>query len=142
VRQLPAALPRTVRAADDVRRSGRLSDAQRQAGDLLQALAAVECGFAVGGQAGVPAGLLRDLVIITAGLAGRTWLEADPQRVADFTALYSTPLPPPLAELDRILADVLASRFGHRSSPHAVQGSLRVERVHEPGRALQTSRTA
>ena len=93
-------------------RSVSAPDARRKAADLLQALAAVECDFAVGGLAGVPAGLLRDVVIITAGLAGRGWLETNPDGAAAFTALYRTRLPPPLAELDQILANVLSSRFG------------------------------
>jgi len=39
--------------------------------------------------------LLRDLVILTARLAGRRWLEANPDSVAVFTALYLTRMPPP-----------------------------------------------
>jgi hypothetical protein len=57
---------------DRMRRSTRAPDARAKAADLLQALAAVDCNFGVGGPGGVPAGLLRDLVIMTAGLAGRT----------------------------------------------------------------------
>ena len=36
------------------------------------------------------------------------------------TALYRTRLPPPLAELDQILADVLSSRFGAAARYRAV----------------------
>ena len=63
--------------------------------------------------------LLRDLVILTARLAGRRWLEANSESVAAFTALYATRLPPPLAELDQILASVLSSRFGAPSAAAA-----------------------
>lgn len=112
-------MPKTISAVDHVRRSACPPDAYRKVGDLLQALAAVECNYTVGGTVGVPAGLLRDLVIITAGLAGHTWLEADPERTAAFTALYATKLPPPLAELDQILASVLSSRFGLPSAATA-----------------------
>lgn len=66
----------------------------------------------MGGSAGVPAGLLRDLVLLTAGLAGHRWLEANSESSAAFTALYATRLPPPPTELDQILASVLSSRFG------------------------------
>jgi hypothetical protein len=110
-------MPKTISAADQLRRcarllDARLPDARRQVGDLLQALAAVECHFTVGGPAGVPAGLLRDLVLITGGLAGRSWLAANPDTAGAFTALHATGLPPPLPELDRILASVLSHRFG------------------------------
>ncbi len=117
VGRLPEAMPNTISAAGQVRRSARLNDARLpdargQVGDLLQALAAVECHFTVGGPGGVPAGLLRDLVLITGGLAGRSWLAANPDTAGAFTALRITRQPPPLPELDRILASVLASRFG------------------------------
>jgi hypothetical protein len=56
--------------------------------------------------------LLRDLVIITTRLAGRAWLEANADSTAAFTALQATSHPPPLPELDRILAHVLSDRFG------------------------------
>jgi hypothetical protein len=112
VPRLPYSMPRTISAAHHVSRSARAPDAGSKVADLLQALATVECNFAVGGPTGVPAGLLRDLVILTARLAGRGWLEANSESVADFTALYGTRLPPPLAELDQILASVLSSRFG------------------------------
>jgi len=112
VERLAGAMPRTNSAAHRVRRAVSAPDTRRNAADLLQALAAVECDFAVGGLAGVPAGLLRDVVIITTRLVGRGWLESNADRADAFTALYGTRLPPPLAELDRILADVLSSRFG------------------------------
>jgi len=47
--------------------------------------------------------LLHDLVILTARLAGRRWLEANPDSVAVFTALYLTRMPPPLASSARSL---------------------------------------
>jgi hypothetical protein len=76
------------------------------------ALAAVECHVSAGGPGRVPPALLRDLVIITAGLAGCTWLEAKADSVAAFTELRATWQPPPLPELDHILARVLSGRFG------------------------------
>lgn len=110
--RLPEAMPRTISAAAQVHRSAHIPDVRRQAGDLLQALATIECHFAVGGPAWVPAGLLRDLVLITGGLAGRRWLAANPDTAAAFTALHVTRQPPPLPELDRILTSVLSDRFG------------------------------
>lgn len=53
--------------------------------------------------AGAPARLLLDLVILTARLAGRRWLEAHPDSVAVFTALYRTRMPRPLASSARSL---------------------------------------
>jgi hypothetical protein len=81
-------------------------------GDLLLTLAAVECHASVGGAAAVPPALLRDLVIITASLAGRAWLDANAGSTAAFTALQATWQPPPLPELDQVLAGVLPDRFG------------------------------
>jgi hypothetical protein len=109
--RLPAAMPRTISVADYLCRSARRPDARRQAGDLLLTLAAVECHASVGGPDAVPPALLRDLVIITARLAGRTWLEANPDHTADFTLLQATLQPPPLPELDQILARMLSDRF-------------------------------
>jgi hypothetical protein len=97
---------------DHVSRSANAPDFRRKVAGLPQALATVECNFAVGGPAGVPAGLLRDLVILTARLADRRWLEANPDSAAVFTALYRTRMPPPLAQLHQILAGLLSSRFG------------------------------
>jgi hypothetical protein len=111
-------MPKTISAAQHVRRSGRPEDDRRKASDLLQAVAVVECNFAVGGPAGVPGGLLRDVVSITADLADRAWLEAHAESAACFTASYVTQLPA-LAELDQILADVLSSRFGVPSATAA-----------------------
>jgi hypothetical protein len=105
-------MPSTISAADHLRRSALLSDDRRQALDLLLTLAAVECHASVGGSAVVPPALLRDLVIITGRLAGRTWLDANADRTAAFTALHVTLAPPPLAELDQILAGLLSDRFG------------------------------
>ena len=60
----------------------------------------------------VPSALLRDLVIITTGLVGRIWLDANADSAAAFTALQTTRQPPPLPELDQILARLLSDRFG------------------------------
>jgi hypothetical protein len=70
-------MPRTIRVADHLRRSGCPPATHRQALDLLLTLVAVECHASVSVSAGVPPALLRDLVIITGKLAGRTWLEAN-----------------------------------------------------------------
>jgi hypothetical protein len=110
-------MPGTVSAADHLRRSARPADDRRHAIDLLLMLAAVE-RHASAGPAGVPPALLRELVIITGRLAGRSWLQANADRAAAFIALQATPEPPPLAELDQILARVLSDRFGP-SSPRA-----------------------
>ena len=112
VGRLPAAMPSTISAADHLRRSALPSDDRRRALDLLLALAAVECHASTGGPAVVPPGLLRDLVIVTGRLAGRSWLDANADRTAAFTALQATWEPPLLAGLDQILARVLSDRFG------------------------------
>jgi hypothetical protein len=112
VGRLPAAMPCTIRVADYLCRSDSPSQARRQAGDLLLTLAAVECHASVGGPAAVPLALLRDLVIITARLAGQAWLDAQADSTAAFTALQATWRPPPLPELDQIVARVLSDRFG------------------------------
>jgi hypothetical protein len=52
-------------------------DALHKASDPLQALAAVECTFTVGGQAAVRPGLLRDVVIITAKMDLRLWFRRE-----------------------------------------------------------------
>jgi len=114
--RLPGAMPKTISAADHVRRSVQVPDARRKAVDLLQVLAAVECSFTVGGQDGVAPGLLRDLIIIATSLTSPAWLEAaaETPAVASFTALTATRQPPPLPELDQILASLLRSRFAIR----------------------------
>ena len=106
-------MPKTVSATDRLLRD-RLCppDARRQVGDLLLALAAVECHVGSDGPALMLPALLRDLVIITTRLAGRTWLEANADTAAAFTALHATVHPPPLPDLDQILASVLSDRFG------------------------------
>ena len=109
--RLPAAMLSTMSAADHLPHSSLPSDDRRQVLELPLALAAVECHASADGPAAVPAALLRDLVIITGRLAGRTWLETNADRTAAFTALQVTLEPPPLAELDQILARVLSDRF-------------------------------
>jgi len=109
--RLPAALPRTINAADQLRRSVRAPDACRYASDLLLALAAVECHACAGDPAQVPPALLRDVVIIAARLAGATWLEVNADAAASFTALQESCQPPPLPELDRVLACMLSDRY-------------------------------
>ena len=113
------AVPKTISAADHLRRSACPPDILRQASDLLLALAAVECHVSAGGPARVPPALLRDLVIITARLAGRTWLQARADTTGAFTALQATWQPPPLPELDHVLARVLSDRFGLPPPPAA-----------------------
>lgn len=105
-------MPKTISAADRLRRSGCPPDTRRRAGDLLLALAVVECHFSAGGAAAVPAGLLRDLAVITAGLAGLSRLDTGADGMAVFTAVHATWQPPPLPELDQVLADALSARFG------------------------------
>jgi hypothetical protein len=117
VERLPAAMPKTISAVDQLLRSACPPDTRRQTGDLMMTLAAMECHASLGGSAVMLPALLRDLVIITAKLAGRTWLEANADLTAAFTALQVTLEPPPLPELDQILARVLADRFHLPSQP-------------------------
>jgi hypothetical protein len=117
VRHLSAAMPETLSAADLLCHSGSPPDARRTAGDLMQALAAVECMVTVGGPAEVPDVLLHDLVVITLGLSGCHQLEAGPDRTAGGSGLPAAGQSPPLAELDRFLAGALTSRFHLESAP-------------------------
>lgn len=110
--QPPAAMPRTISAADQLLRCACPPATRRQTGDLMMTLAAVECHASLGGPTLMLPTLLRDVVIITARLAGRAWLEANADSVAAFTALQASLQPPPLSELDQILARVLSDRFG------------------------------
>ena len=112
MRPLPAALPKTNSATDHLLHAACPPEARRQAADLLLALAAVECHVTSSGPALMLPALLRDLVIITTKLAGRSWLEAHADTTGAFTALHVTVQPPPLPELDQILARVLSDRFG------------------------------
>jgi hypothetical protein len=107
-----AAMPKTISVADHLRRSAYAPDNHRRVSDLLLALAAVECHSSAFGSEQVPSALLRDLVIITAVLASRTWLHANADTTIAFTDLYASPQPPPLPQLDQILARVLSDRFG------------------------------
>jgi hypothetical protein len=106
-RRCPAPSPQPISCAAPPGRP----DTRRQASDLLLTLAAVESHASVSGPALVPPALLRDLVIITARLAGRAWLETNADSAAALTALQATWQPPPLPELDQILARVLSDRF-------------------------------
>ncbi len=109
--RVPATMYRTISVAGRLRRSGCPDATRCLAVDLLRALTAVECRASAGGPAAVPPELLRDLVIITGRLAGSTWLRAHADTTAAFAALLSMSEPPPLAELDQILARVLSDRF-------------------------------
>ncbi len=104
-------MPETLSAADLLCHSGSSPAARRAAGDLMQALAAVECLVAVGGPAEVPDALLHDLVTITLGLAGGDQLEAGIGCATGGAGLTISWQSPPLAELDRYLASALTSRF-------------------------------
>ena len=55
---------------------------------------------------------LAALRLSTARLVGRTWLEADADNAAAFTAAQAIWWLPPPPELDLILARMLADRFG------------------------------
>jgi hypothetical protein len=56
-------------------------------------------------------GLLRELVIATTRLVGRSWLKANAEEAASFKALQTSLHPPPLPELDHLLACLLSDRF-------------------------------
>jgi len=116
VRHLSAAMPETLSAAGLLGHSSCSPDARRAASDLMQALAAVECLVTVGGPAEVPDALLHDLVIIALGQAGRDQWELGTDRAACGTGLPAVRKSPPLADLDRLLASALASRF-HLAPP-------------------------
>lgn len=106
-----AVMPGTISAAGQLRRSGWPSGIRHQAGDLLLTLAAVECHASLCRPVPAPPALLRDLVIITARLAGRTWLDANAEGTTAFTAVEGSWQLPPLPDLDQILARVLSNRF-------------------------------
>jgi hypothetical protein len=55
VERLAEVMPKSGGAADRLRRCADPAVARGMAGDLMQALAAVECNYTVGGAAGVPA---------------------------------------------------------------------------------------
>lgn len=113
---LPQALPKTVMAADHVRRHASRAGTQHQATDLLQAAAHAENTVFGGGRAAVPPELLGELVAITSALAGRRWLRANAASPAvdAFTTLSSMKETPALPALDQILSALLWRRF---SSP-------------------------
>lgn len=110
--QMPVVMPKTIRAIHQLLRSGRPPDTRHRTLDLLLAVAALERHIGAGRPALMVPALLRDLVIITNRLAGRTWLEANADAAAAFLELQATVQPPPLPELDHILAQVLTDRFG------------------------------
>ena len=111
--ELPQALPRTVIAADHVRRHAPRAGIQKQATDLLQAAAGIESIAVSGGRAGVPPGSLRELITLTGALAGRRWLRANAASpaVETFTTLSTATRPPSLPALDQILSALLWCRF-------------------------------
>lgn len=90
VGQLPAAMPKTITATDQLLRSARSPEARHRALDLLLALATVECNASAGGPALVLPGLLRDLVIANTRLEGRNWLEVNAEETASFTRLQNS----------------------------------------------------
>jgi hypothetical protein len=112
VAQLPAAMPKTIRATDQLLRSGCRPETRHRALELLLALAAVECHASTGGPAVVLPGLLRELVIVTTRLVGRAWLESNAEETAFFTRLQNSLHAPPLPDLDHLLACLLSDRFG------------------------------
>lgn len=124
---LPQALPRTVIAADQVRRHAARAGVQRQATDLLQAAAGVESIALTKGAAAVPPGLVRELITITGALAGRRWLRANAAApaVETFTTLSAAPRPMALPAVDQILSALLWCRF---SGPGAAGGASRTAR--------------
>ncbi len=138
--RVPATMYKTISVADRLRRSGCPAAVRGQAVDLLQVLAAVECHASASGPAAVPAALLRDLVIITGRLAGRAWLTAGADKTAAFAALLSMAVPPPLAELDQVLARVLSDRFAAALAEGG--GSLERRPPPRPGAPAPTSAQA
>jgi hypothetical protein len=109
--ELPVAMPKTITAACQLLRYGCPPQGRHRALDLLLALAAVECHASTGNPDLLLPGLLRELVIATTRLVGRTWLKANAEEAASFTALQASLHPPPLPELDHLLACLLSDRF-------------------------------
>ena len=112
MKQLPVAMPKTIRAIDVLLRSASPADSRNRLLDLLLAAAAVECHVNAADSAEMVPALLRDMVIIATRVAGRGWLEANADTAAAFIALHASLRPPPLGELDDIVARLLADRFG------------------------------
>jgi hypothetical protein len=121
---LPQALPRTVMAADHLRRHASRAGIQRQATDLLQAAARAEATVVSVARASVPPHVLRELIVIASALAGRRWLRANAASpaVETFITLRTAVQPPTLPALDQILSGLLWSRF---SGPGAAGRSER-----------------
>lgn len=128
---LPQALPKTVIAADHVRRHAGHPVIKDQATDLLQAAAWAEVLVADGGRSAMPPELLRELFTVTGVLAGRRWLRANAASpaVETFTTLCRAPRVAALPALDQVLSAVLWSRF---SIPGSAGGVTRKARNH-PG---------
>jgi hypothetical protein len=118
-------MPKTMRATARLLRSDPRPATREKGADLLQALAAVEGRFTLGGQAAVPNGLLRDLVITVGAVAGqaRRRLDHDAPAVVRFSELRVRSEPPPLPELDDILGGFLESQCARvwRTGPAARQ---------------------
>jgi hypothetical protein len=132
VEQLPVAMPRTIRAIDLLLHSACPADSRKQALDLLLAVGAVECHVGPWDTDPMLPQLLRDVVIITTRLAGRTWPPTRTDAAAALTALHATVQPPPLPELDRILAGVLSDHFG-LAKPRRQPGQGSVASTAIPG---------
>jgi hypothetical protein len=120
-------MPRTISAAGHLSRSANARDFPRKVAACCSA-GHRRVQFRRGAPAGVPVELLRDLVILTARLAGRRWLEANPDSVAVFTAVYLTRMPPPLASSARSLLAFCRAGSARRQRPQRPeQADLRVE---------------
>jgi hypothetical protein len=84
-------------------------------------------------------GLLRDLVITTARLVGRSWLDANAEETASFTRLQTSSHAPPLPELDYLLGCLLRDRFSLPTS-HRQLGPAFARRRSAPPAATYTGR--
>src|SRR5215467_4314785 len=119
--------PRTIGAADHLSRSANAPDFRRKVATCCRRWppsSAFSPWAARPGARGTPARRGHP----HPWLAGRRWLEANPDSVAVFTALYRTRMPPLLAQLDQILAGLLSSRFGAPPAAAAAnRADLRVE---------------
>jgi hypothetical protein len=130
---LPQALPKTVIAADNVRRHAPRMAIERRATDLLQAAARAD--IAVPDRRAVPPDLLRELVAISGALAGRKWLRANAASptVQTFISLSTASRPPDPPVLDQVLSALLWGRF---SNLGAASSGRRKTRDHPAGSRL------